>query len=240
MIELAIKLVLAHVLGDFVLQPLSWVKDKESKDIRSVAMYNHILVHILAMCIVLWFDSRYWQALIVIPITHYLIDLLKIYLKGKLNPRLLFVGDQILHLSVIAIVLFCYFPEDFKWLYFSHSKVLLTVTALLLITSVSGILLKVLLSRWNVEVDEENKYQGMDDAGKYIGMLERLFIFFFVVIGQWTGLGFLITAKSIFRFNDLSRNKDRQFTEYILIGTLMSFGVAISIGLIYKYLLGFL
>lgn len=240
MIELILQLVLAHILGDFVFQPLSWVKDKESKGIRSVALYNHIMVHVLAMYVVLWFDVRYWQAFFVIPVTHFGIDLLKAYLKGTLNPRLLFIGDQALHFLVIFAVALCYFPGEFQWNYLNHPKVLLTVTALLLVTFASGIFLKVLLSRWNVEIKEEDKYKGMEEAGKYIGMLERLFVFFFVVTGQWAGLGFLITAKSIFRFNDLSRNQERQFTEYILIGTLMSFGVAVSIGLIYKYLFGIL
>lgn len=240
MTELILQLVLAHILGDFVFQPFSWVKDKESKGIKSVALYNHIMVHVLAMYVVLWFDVRYWEAFLVIPVTHFGIDLLKIYLKGKLNPRLLFTGDQVLHFLVIFAVAGCYFPEEAVWHYLGNPKALLTLTALLLVTFAGGIFLKVLLSRWNVEIKEEDKYRGMEEAGKYIGMLERLFVFFFVVIGQWAGLGFLITAKSIFRFNDLSRNPDRQFTEYILIGTLMSFGVAISIGLIYKYLFGIL
>jgi hypothetical protein len=240
MIELGIKLVLAHILGDFVLQPFSWVKDKEARGIRAKGLYNHIMVHVLMMYVVLWFDSRYWQAFLVIPITHFAIDLLKVYLKGKLNSRFLFIADQVLHFLVIFGVVLFFFPGKFKWDYLQNPKVLLTITALLMVTFASGILLKTLLSRWNVETHEENKYRGMEEAGKYIGMLERLFIFLFVVIGQWAGLGFLITAKSIFRFNDLSRNHDRQFTEYILIGTLMSFGIAITIGLIYKYLLGLL
>ncbi len=48
--------------------------------------------------------------------------------------------------------------------------------------------------------------------------------------------GFLIAAKSIFRFGDLSKAKDRKLTEYILIGTLLSFGIAIACGVAYNYL----
>ncbi|MGB6037763.1 MAG: DUF3307 domain-containing protein, partial [Cryomorphaceae bacterium] len=91
-----------------------------------------------------------------------------------------------------------------------------------------------LMSRWIVTEDEEN--QSLPAAGKYIGMLERLFIFAFVVLNQWSAIGFLITAKSVFRFGDLSRAKDRKLTEYILIGTLLSFGLAILTGLVYQYL----
>jgi hypothetical protein len=45
-------------------------------------------------------------------------------------------------------------------------------------------------------------------------------------------LVFLLAAKSIFRFGDLKKVKDRKLTEYVLIGTLLSFGIAILVGLI--------
>ena len=74
---------------------------------------------------------------------------------------------------------------------------------------------------------------GIQDAGKYIGMLERAFVFLFVITNFWEGIGFLLAAKSIFRFGDLKDKNDIKLTEYILIGTLLSFGLAILIGEIY-------
>jgi hypothetical protein len=53
-----------------------------------------------------------------------------------------------------------------------------------------------------------------------------------VILGRWEAIGFLLAAKSVFRFGDLKESKDRKLTEYILIGTLLSFGVAILIGII--------
>jgi hypothetical protein len=85
--------------------------------------------------------------------------------------------------------------------------------------------MKIIMSKWSLE---ENKTDvSLENAGKYIGILERLFVFGFIVLNQWSAIGFLITAKSVFRFSDLSRAKDRKLTEYILIGTLISFGLAI-------------
>ena len=63
-------------------------------------------------------------------------------------------------------------------------------------------------------------------------MLERLFVFIFVITGNWEGIGFLLAAKSVFRFGDLKESKDRKLTEYILIGTLLSFGIAIATGML--------
>jgi len=54
----------------------------------------------------------------------------------------------------------------------------------------------------------------------------------FVITGNWEGIGFLLAAKSVFRFGDLKESKDRKLTEYILIGTLLSFGIAIATGML--------
>src|SRR5699024_1678830 len=70
----------------------------------------------------------------------------------------------------------------------------------------------------------------------YIGMLERVFIFVFIITGNWEGIGFLLAAKSIFRFGDLKDSKDRNLTEYILIGTLLSFGIVDATALLVIHL----
>jgi hypothetical protein len=74
--------------------------------------------------------------------------------------------------------------------------------------------------------------ESLSNAGKYIGMLERLLVFIFIVTGHWEGIGFLLAAKSVFRFGDLKKSKDRKLTEYILIGTLLSFSIALAVGLL--------
>ena len=40
----------------------------------------------------------------------------------------------------------------------------------------------------------------------------------------------LLPAKSVFRFGDLNRTKDIKVAEYVLIGTFVSFTIAIVIG----------
>lgn len=45
----------------------------------------------------------------------------------------------------------------------------------------------------------------------------------------------MLAAKSILRFDDLKESKDRKLTEYILIGTLLSFGSAVLIGIDYVF-----
>ncbi len=92
-------------------------------------------------------------------------------------------------------------------------------------------MIQVALSNWSRALDDPNE-ESLRNAEKYIGILERLFVFAFVTTGNWQAIGFLLAAKSVFRFGDLRESKDRKLTEYMLIGTLLSFGVALAMGLI--------
>lgn len=62
-------------------------------------------------------------------------------------------------------------------------------------------------------------------TGAIIGFLERALILLFINIGQFSAIGLVLTAKSIVRYDMISKNQ--QFSEYYLIGTLTSFLSAI-------------
>ena len=68
----------------------------------------------------------------------------------------------------------------------------------------------------------------LKNAGKLIGILERILVLTFVIIGKLEVVGFLIAAKSILRYKDTNTIK----TEYVLIGTMLSFGIAMLVGLV--------
>ena len=70
----------------------------------------------------------------------------------------------------------------------------------------------------------------LENAGKLIGILERILVLTFVVIGKWEVIGFLIAAKTILRYKDTDTIK----TEYVLIGTMLSFGTAILLGILFN------
>lgn len=167
---------------------------------------------------------------IVLSILHLGIDIItKILIKDKINNISNLLLDQLLHSITIALFIkyFHNYEIDFNIIF--NSKNYLLLIALVSITYVSAILMKKIMELFNYPLPND----GIEDAGKYIGMLERLFIFVFVITSFWEGIGFLLAAKSIFRFGDLKENKEIKLTEYILIGTLLSFGIAIFIGKIY-------
>ena len=236
MVVLFLSLLLAHLLGDFLLQPTTWVKDKKKKKIKSKYLYYHVGLHLFLLLITTQFASRYLFAVILIAISHFGIDCAKLYFEKKKTEKIWFFIDQLLHLIVIVLVVNYYYPIQFSIANLYSQQNLALITALVMVTYVSAIVLKVLLSKWSEQIIKTDT-ANTNNAGKYIGILERLFIFFFVLIDFWEGIGFLLAAKSIFRFGDLKESKDVRLTEYILIGTLLSFGLGILCAMLYKFVI---
>lgn len=226
-----IKLILAHFIGDFLLQPKSWVKEKEIKKATSPKLYIHSLIHGTLILCVLWsFD--YWFLALMLVFFHGIIDLLKLYVQKESNKSIWFLIDQGLHLISIVVLWMLFFKPNLNvTLGYLHASIWIYLTALIFITIVSGVVIQALLYHWSKTLNNGND-ESLNNAGKYIGMLERLFVFMFVITGNWEGIGFILAAKSIFRFGDLKESKDRKLTEYILIGTLLSFGIAIATGML--------
>ncbi len=227
---LFIKLLLAHLIGDFLLQPTRWVIHKEARKVRSGFLYAHILVHFSLILLLLWDLSR-WQLALLIAVLHYAIDLGKLYANPLFRYKSIpFFADQFLHLAVLYV---CSYHTQL-W---EHSRMLMgqvnwpLLTAVVFLSFPAAIIMTRLLERMSDQIELDHK--SLPNAGKYIGMIERLFVLLFILIGRWDAIGLLITAKSVFRFNDLKASNNRKLTEYILIGTLLSFGIAILTGLVY-------
>lgn len=230
-----IKLILAHFIGDFLLQPKSWIDDKIANKFKSPKLYLHALIHFGLILLIVW-DWKYWSMAVFLSITHLLIDLLKLIFQKPKSQIQWFLGDQILHLLSIFIFWYIYFTPEINFSEISNQTNLwIYITAIFFLTFVAGISIKILLAKWSNELESEND-DSLNNAGKYIGILERLFVFTFIITGNWTAIGFLITAKSVFRFGDLRESKNRKLTEYILIGTLLSFAIAVATGMLVNYL----
>jgi hypothetical protein len=71
--------------------------------------------------------------------------------------------------------------------------------------------------------------QELQNAGMYIGWLERFLILTSLLLQSPATVGLILTAKSIARFPEF---KSKRFAEYFLIGTLLSISIGIVGGLI--------
>lgn len=223
------KLILSHLISDFILQPKSWVNDRTAKHFASAKLYLHGLVTaLLAWVMIGW---QYWLVAIVILVTHILIDGWKSYQKPTV---LYFLTDQLLHLLVI---IGCWYGSFVNWQQVIRAMQLLneqpafwkTITAFVFLTTPTGILIGQFTSSWRNKIADA---ESLANAGKWIGIIERIVILIFVMQGQYSAIGLLIAAKGIIRFNERDRPEIK--TEYLVVGTLMSIGIAIVTGLLIK------
>ncbi|KXH84234.1 DUF3307 domain-containing protein [Chryseobacterium kwangjuense] len=227
------KLILAHLIGDFILQPNSWVADKERRKLKSPYLYLHVLIHTVLSFVFLWNTDLWWVALLV-GATHFIIDASKLTFQTLKNRKRWFFIDQLLHILVIAGISFYY--KEFSFGFLNNAEFLKILMAALFLTTPASIFIKILLSSWTPVPETQSSLQteSLSSAGKYIGILERLLVFTFIMVNHWEGVGFMVAAKSVFRFSDLAQAKQRKLTEYVLIGTLLSFGMAVLTGILIK------
>lgn len=226
-----VKLLLAHLLGDFLFQPTSWVLDKESRKHKSIYLYIHTLLHFILAWALVGGTDFVWFA-ILLAVTHGGIDFLKLHFQKNKTKRNWFVMDQLLHLIVLIVITLFYNNERIDFTAFDN-RFWIFATGILLLTKPTSILIKNIISIWTPE--NKTSDDSLSNAGNYIGILERLFVFYFVITAHFEAIGFLLAAKSIFRFGDLKEAKDRKLTEYVLIGTLLSFGIALLTGILVKF-----
>ncbi|WP_254411228.1 DUF3307 domain-containing protein [Dyadobacter diqingensis] len=235
-------LLLAHVLSDFYWQPTKWVESKRQKSFRSKYLYAHVSVVILTSYIFLGHWTNPLPA-ILLGIAHGLIDIAKLEWDKKETAGW-FIGDQIAHLitiSITAVILTSSIPAEvinLKELIHNKKFVAILTGAFLGLSPVS-FLVGILTKPWRDELDKllPNADDNLANAGRWIGMSERLLIFVFVLLSQYPAIGFLIASKSLLRYNDKTVVGEvpptyiSKKSEYILVGTLLSYTAAISIAL---------
>lgn len=238
-----IKLFLAHLIGDFLLQPDSWVAEKEQKKLKSNKLIFHALIHFGLMFLFLG-STTMIPLILVVTALHMVMDMIKLYFQKEETKRSWFFIDQVVHILILAVAALSVYSKDLIILKLNEliegEPFWVIITAVVFLSFPSAIIIKMVISRWSPQERLEegtNKGSSLASAGKIIGILERLFVFTLVFIGQWQAIGFLLAAKSVFRFGDLREMKDRKLTEYVLIGTLMSFGIASLVALIARYFL---
>jgi len=241
---LFVALVIGHLLADFYWQPMSWVNDRNSRHFKAKKLYLHVLVHGITSVIILafWEYTYGWQqpstvlfTTAVIVLSHYFIDIAKSYSNKGVVPFLL---DQIAHIAVI-IALCIYITDNQSLIAYvsalaTNPKVLWVVCGYLIILSPSAVFIRMMLERLTANFSSEGS---LPLAGQSIGMIERVLMLSFILLDQFAGLGFLLAAKSVFRFGDLSASKDKKLTEYVMLGTLLSVSVTLFVGLAVNYLI---
>lgn len=260
MLETAIALLAAHMAADFVLQ-FNWIITKKRKP-EAFALHTGIvlLTSVLALGAFSLDASDALWAIAVVTVSHAVIDAIKTFGftdEGLAkHPRLdftVFSLDQLAHLGVIVLVAVI-FPQAFaqgewSWRLGEQAHGLISVYAgfagLIAATRMGQFAIEKFLNRFSLpELETKTIAPGADapdagltDGGAWIGLLERAVIFVLILIGQFAAIGFLLAAKSVLRFQYANK---RSQSEYVIIGTLTSFGWAAGVGLLTAWALKWL
>ena len=225
----------AHFFADFVLQSKKLVQQKKTYKQGSWFLYVHSLIH-AALIYLLSPDKSIWLVPVIVFISHYCLDLWKVYQKENAAT---FILDQVLHLITLIIVWLIFYQSAGwakalfqQWL--NNYNFWLITTGYLVTIFPLAYILGYATQRWRKDIEEsfDRTNTSLSEAGKWIGMFERILVFTFVINNHFEGIGFLIAAKSILRFNDIKGSEVRKEAEYVLIGTLMSFASSIIIGIV--------
>lgn len=252
--ELLLLLLAAHFLGDFYLQAGDWIKCRNDNHIRSIGLWKHFSVHlILYVLVFLLLSYSVPEAVIsiaILSISHLLTDCWKSYQKSTVTY---FLIDQCIHLVIIVVVwLWLSNLEVGQIIVFLGglitAKNLVIAVAYVLVGKPTSVLIAMALKRHTdslkadyedsttvgsltiADTKEQNDGVGLISAGAWIGYIERSLAISFLFTGHFAGIGFLVGTKTIFRFGDLTKNHHMKLTEYIMLGTLLSYAIALFVG----------
>ncbi|SPF80465.1 DUF3307 domain-containing protein [Pseudoprimorskyibacter insulae] len=224
MIETFAALLVAHVIGDFVLQT-DWIAANKR---RPQVLVLHVALH-LALLLAL-FGQVHSPYLYALAAAHLAIDAIKLALPDRLWA---FLADQAAHVATLAALailqpdLWGTAPITAHLPQIAHKALTTAVTLAGLVVAIraGGFAISRLLAPYSGHWTRNRVLSGgLREAGALIGQLERGLVFVLILVGHPTGVAFLIAAKSVLRFGE-SRN-DRRMAEYVLIGTLASVGWA--------------
>jgi hypothetical protein len=245
-----IPLLTAHVLGDFLLQNDDWVRRKQ--------YFPILLKHVLVLGVLSYIFvgiPRAWELVLVVIISHALIDAIKT--RTKRDNLLVFLLDQAVHILILIlmsglVVQWQLYPGEGLWLRWfgsAYLDLLTLFTGATVCTYVGGFVVGYGVAPFLAEIQARNEHaeeqgdlrvvqaRGFEEGGRVIGYLERALIFILIMANQAGAIGFLIAAKSVLRFGEVRERENRMEAEYIIIGTLLSFSYGLLIALITRRLI---
>ncbi len=232
MIRFLLLQITAHTISDFYLQTNKSCAEKEQKGFKSPKLYIHFLITFLCAWL-LSFSFSFWWVALIIAVSHLLIDAMKCYAS---KCKGIFFIDQFIHLIVIVAVCYLWKSNLPDCVNGVDEKYIALLLGLLVCLKPSNIIIKEIIKVANIKVSKGNddNTEDLPNAGKLIGIVERLLSLVFVLLGQYEAVGFIIAAKSLLRFAE----GDKAKSEYVLIGTLLSFSLAIFVGVAIKLYYG--
>ncbi len=231
-LDIVFGLFAGHLLGDFLLQTDLMVQNKRAASV--LAIHVSIVTAVSYLLCGVW---NSWQIVVGVFVTHMVIDGIKAA-SGKDGPKV-FLLDQGVHLAALAALGVYWIPANaapyWRTLFPFYTEAVLLLSGAILCIWVGGFWVGKTVAPFQEAIGDASA--SLPNAGRLIGQLERALIYLLVLAGEPQGVGFLVAAKSILRFGEVKEPEQRKEAEYIIIGTLMSFGWALLIAFATKSLL---
>ncbi|HHV12736.1 MAG TPA: DUF3307 domain-containing protein [Clostridiales bacterium] len=245
--EIMIVLVMSHTIGDFYLQTNKIAKKKE-KSFKWLCL--HGLLYWLSFFLVSLpvLSLEIFLCGLVMGVVHLIIDSIKFIVmnyskrKKKLTSnyrRNMYLLDQVAHVAGLIAGGYFFASGNYGVELISLCRDFINVTgipalkavcivlAILLIHKPANITISHLLVGYKPKKELSDLQVQDYKAGRFIGSVERMIMLILLVLGQYSAIGLVLTAKSIARYDEIAKNKIT--AEYYLLGTLMSTGFAIVV-----------
>lgn len=241
-------LLLAHLLGDYYFQPQK-LADKKEKQYSAVLIHSLIYAAFVGLTAAI-VDAPWWIFVVAALAHWLIDSLKFALRKKQISKAKLFIIDQALHLlTLVLLAWFSPVAVLRAWAATFGQGFWGWLVLIFLVAKPVNISMGILFSKYSdaakderkkqLEKTEEHRTQTVENlekreaskdeqiatqevegAGALIGLFERIFVIIFVALGQYSAMSLLIAAKSLARFDRITKNQ--AFAEYYLIGTLFS------------------
>ena len=232
-INILLHLLIIHAAVSLIFGFAALTNKIKEKKIKSKWMYISSAIYALSI----YLASSSWSDLWIIPLGFVAHSLACLIVLPKRRDLLnFFIAQILLVVSLIAIWLLLTGNNlslifSFITNLWNSKKVLSIILGFIVLIWPSGYIIGIATAPLRKQIKEA---KGLEKAGMWIGILERMLIYIFVLSDNVMGIAFLVTAKTIFRFGEIKDHSRRKEAEYILIGTLFSFSLALIIAFLIK------
>jgi len=182
-------------------------------------MLAHSIVIAFSIGIAVWFQAEFRAK---VPGWSLLLDLVFPF-------AMAFMISRLVHMLDLWSIQFCDTTIASDHLF----ALLVVATLLLCVARGAGYVIRGILDKAQPkDVDQTELRHGF-----LIGIAERLLLTLVVALGSFVALGFLVAVKSWVRSRQFEGDGAREFTEYFLLGTLLSVLFAVVAGLATHYII---
>jgi hypothetical protein len=237
-VPLALKLLAAHLLGDYPFQPVRVALGKH----RVSMLVLHAAAHGVLLVLVALTeppDPRLWAALGLLLAAHVGIDAGT----SRMAPRdlRLLALDQGLHLAAIACVAALARPAEAAAGASALAALARDPRAWVVVCGAvatvwgGAIVVGRVVEPFTPQLQDERP--GLQRAGRLIGLIERTLVFLAMLLRAEALVGFVVAAKALLRLPEAREPRSRLLAEYYLIGTLLSVCWAVVIAVLTRWAL---